>query len=151
MKSLFKCASISVTCLYWKTRQESSAYSIRSDDTACFRSLTYIRKSKGPRIEPWDIPHEIFEMLEYLFSMLAKNVRLVRYEWNQFTVSSQKPIAFNFSNSILWSIVSYAFWRSISIVPVKRPLSKPFKILTFKYERHKSVECFVLKSDWYLY
>ena len=129
MKSLLKCDSISVTCLYWKTRQESSAYSTRSDDTACFISLTYIRKSKGPRIEPCDTPHEIFEMLEYLFSLLAKNVRSVRYEWNQFTVSSQKPIAFNFSDSILWSIVSYAFWRSsISIIPVKRPLSKPFKI-----------------------
>ena len=129
LKSLFKCVSISVTCLFWKTRQESSAYSNRSDDTACLTSLTYIRKSKWPRIDPWGTPHEIFEMLEYLFSMLTKNARSGKYEWNQFTVSSQKPIAFNFSKSILWSIVSNAFWRSISIIPVKRPLSKPFKIL----------------------
>ena len=53
LKSLFKCVSISVKCLCWKTRQESSAYSNRSDDTACFISLTYIRNGKGPRIDPW--------------------------------------------------------------------------------------------------
>ena len=134
LKSLFKCFSISVTCLCWKIRQELSAYSNRSEDTACFISLTYIRKSKAPRIDPWGTPHEIFEMLEYLFSMLTKNARSVKYEWNQFTVLSQKPIAFHFSKSILW-----------------KPLSKPFKILSFKYERHKSVDYFVLKPDWYLY
>ena len=151
LKSLFKCFSISVTCLCWKIRQESSAYSNRSEDTACFISLTYIRKSKGPRIDPWGTPHKIFEMLECLFSMLTKNARSVKYEWNQFTVSLQKPIALNFSISILWSIASNPIWRSISIIPVKRPLSKPFKILSFKYERHKSVDYFVLKPDWYLY
>ena len=48
-------------------------------------------------------------------------------------------------------MVSNAFSRSISIIPVKRPLSNPFKILSFKLERHKSVECFVLKRDRYLY
>ena len=101
LKSLFKCVSIWVTCLCWETMQESSAYSKRSDDTACFISLTYIRKSKGPRIDPWSTPHKIFKMFEYLFSMLTKNARSVKYEWNQLTVSSQKPIAFNFSNSII--------------------------------------------------
>ena len=50
--------------------QEPSAYSNRSDDTAYFISLTCIRKSKGLGIDPWDTPHEVFEMLEYLFSML---------------------------------------------------------------------------------
>ena len=50
--------------------KESSAYSNRSEDAACFILLTYIRKSKGPRIDPCSTPHEIFEMLEYLFSML---------------------------------------------------------------------------------
>ena len=40
-------------------------------------------------------------MLEYLFSVLTKNAQSVKYELNQLTVSSQKLIAFNFSNSIL--------------------------------------------------
>ena len=83
-----KCVSTSVLCLCWKARQESSPYINRSEGPACFISLTYIRKIKGPKIDPWEIPHKIFEMLEYLFSMLTKN--------SQFTVSSQKPIAFNF-------------------------------------------------------
>ena len=73
LKSLFKCFLISVTRLCWKIRQESSSYSNRSEDTACLISLTYIRKSKGPRIDPWGTSHEYFEMLEYLFSMLTKN------------------------------------------------------------------------------
>ena len=106
-----------------------------------------ISKNKWPRIDTWGTPHEIFEMLEYLFSMLTKNTLSGKYECNQLTVSSQKPIAFNFSNSILWSIVSNAFSRFISITPVKGLLSKPFKSLSFKYERHKSVECFDLKQD----
>ena len=139
------CVSVSLTCLCWKIRQEF--YSKRSDDTASFISLTYIRKSKGPRIDSWGTPHEIFEMLEYLFLILTKNARSVK----QLTVSSQKPIAFNFSISTLWLIVSNAFWRSISIIAVTRPLPNSFKIMSFKYERHKSVQCFVLKSDWHFY
>ena len=54
-------------------------------------------------------------------------------------------------SDLLWSILSNAFWRSISIIQVKRPLPKPFKTLSFKYKRHKSVECFLLKPDWYWY
>ena len=150
LKSLFNCFSISVTRLCWKIRQESSAYSNSSEDTACFISLTYIRKSKEPRIDPWGTPHEISEMLEYLFSVLTKNARSVKYEWNQFTVSSQKPIAFNFSKSILWSIVSNAFWRSISYHTSKETIIKDLQNFTIQIWK-TTVECFVLKPDWYLY
>ena len=90
-------------------------------------------------------------MLEYSFSMHTKNAGSVKSEWNQLIISSQKPLALNFSSSILWLIVSNTFLRSISITPVKRPLSKTFQILLFKYERHKSVEYFLLKPDWYFY
>ena len=83
--------------------------------------------------------HEIFEMFEYLLSMLTKNSRSVKCKWNQLKASSRKLIAFNFSNSILWSILPNAFWRSISIILVKRPLLKPFKHFSFKYEWRKSV------------
>ena len=58
--------------------------------------MTYIRKSKRPRIDPLGTPHKIFEMLEYLFSMFTKNALSVKYECNQFTVSSQKPIGFKY-------------------------------------------------------
>ena len=30
-------------------------------------------------------------------------------------------------NKILWSIVSDAFWRSINVIPVNKPLSNSFK------------------------
>ena len=83
LKSLFKCVSVSVTCLSWKTRQESSAYSDRSNGTACFISLTYIRKSKEPRTDHWGSPHKTFEMLEYLFLIHSKNGWSVKYKWNQ--------------------------------------------------------------------
>ena len=130
-----------MTCLCWKTKQETSVYSNRSGDMAVFVSLSYIKK--GAIIDSEGTPHEIFELLEYLFSMVNKNVGSVNYEWNQLTVSSQKPTAFNISNSILWSKVANPIWRFISVIPVKRPLLKPFKILSFKYERHKSVKWLV--------
>ena len=95
LKSLFKCFSILVACLRWKTRQDSSAYSYRSEDTACFISLTYIRKSKGPRIDPWGRPHEIFEMLEYLFSMLKMPDQSNMNETNlQYRHKNQLPLIF---------------------------------------------------------
>ena len=40
LKSLFKYVSILVTCVHWKTRQESPAYGNRSVDTVCFILLT---------------------------------------------------------------------------------------------------------------
>ena len=39
-----------------------------------------------------------------------------------------------------WLIVSNAFWRSIRIIPVTKPSSKPFKILSFKKERHAKLD-----------
>ena len=53
----------------------------------------------------------------------------------------------NFFKSMSWLIVSNAFWRSIKIIPVTKPSSKPFKILSFEKERHVSVEWFFLKPD----
>ena len=57
--------------------------------------MTYIRESKELKIDPSGT-HEIFEMLEYLFLMLTKNARSVKYESNQSILTSQKPITFNF-------------------------------------------------------
>ena len=76
-----------------KDQQESSVFSNRSDDTAYFISFTYIRKCKGPRIDLWSTPQEIFEMTRYLFSILTKNAWSVKYEWKQLTVSRRKLFA----------------------------------------------------------
>lgn len=140
--SWFKRVSILVTYLCWKARQESSTYSNSSGETAYFIPLTYIRKSKGEESILEAHNTEFFRCLSTYFQCLLRMP-----EWNQLTVWSQKSVTFNFSNSILWSIVWNAFWRSISVVPVNRPLSNHFKILWFRYEKHKSVECFIRQPD----
>ena len=53
--------SISTTSFHWKTRQESSAYRNRFDLTALDMSFTYMRNSKGPRMDPCGTPHVILE------------------------------------------------------------------------------------------
>ena len=73
-----------------------------------------------------------------------------RYDLNQRMTFLENP-----KNSILlirisWLIVSNAFWRSMSIIPVWRPDSKPVAILLFRYERHESVEKCFLNPDWNL-
>ena len=62
-----------------------------------------------------------------------------RYDFKQIMKSLENP-----KNSILlirlsWLIVSNAFWRSMSIIPVWRPDSKPVSILLFRYKKHEPV------------
>ena len=83
------------------------------------------------------------------FSEFIANLQIDGQNRNHLTVSSEKPIMLNSLNSISWLIVSNAFWRSIKIIPVSKMSSKPFKILSFKNERHVSVECFSLKLGWW--
>ena len=52
---------------------------------------------------------------------------------------------------MLWSIVSNAFCKSIRTIPVRRTESKPFVILSWRYDKQVSVEWNFLKPDWYLY
>ena len=59
----------------------------------------------------------------------------------------EKPIASSFFNMISWFIVSKAFCRSTKIIPVSKPSPKPFRILSFKKDRHRFVQKLVLKSD----
>ena len=72
-------------------------------------SFTYRRNSKGPKMDPSGTPHVILEGYEEQFPKFTLNNRLERYDLNQPIVSFEKPIALNFFNSILWSIVSKAF------------------------------------------
>ena len=52
---------------------------------------------------------------------------------------------------MLWSIVSNVFCKSKSTVPVRRPESKPFVILSWKYDKKLSFEWNFQKTDWNLY
>ena len=48
-------------------------------------------------------------------------------------------------------MVSNTFSKSISIIPVKSPESKPISILSVRYERHVSVEWFLQNLNWFVY
>ena len=51
-----------------------------------------------------------------------------------------KPIDSRFFNKISWFIVLKAFCRSIKVIRVSKPSSKPFRIFLVKKERHRLVE-----------
>ena len=59
---------------------------------------------------------------------------------------SEKPIALSFLKRTSWLIVSNAFWRSINIIPVNRPSSKPFRILIRVPGSSKTYYC--KSDDW---
>ena len=88
---------------------------------------------------------------KWLFT-LTLNARSDKYNLNHATVYSKKnqkkTIACNLPGRISWFIVSKAFWRSITIIPVKSPLSEsPFSILSSRKERQMLVEWFLLNSS----
>ena len=60
---------------------------------------------------------------------------------------SEKPIASSFYNKNSWFTVSKAFCRSIKIILVSKPSSKPFRILSVKKDRYRLVERLVPNPD----
>ena len=102
-------------------------------------------------MDPWGTPQIKIALSEKLFSMCTLNILLDRWHSNHFVTSLEKPIYFIFSISILWSIVSKAFCKSIKIIPVNNPESNPFATLSCRYERQESVEWNLQKPDWNLY
>ena len=134
----------------------SSAYRNKSESTACFISLTYSRKNKGPNIDPWGTPRSISAIQEYLLwtftqkllfqiSTSASKVRLKPIYW-----TIRKSKSRHFLSKMSWFMVSKAFCRSMRIISVNRPESKPVSILSVKYEKEVSVEWFLQNPDWYL-
>ena len=73
-----------------------------------------------------------------------------RYDLNQRMTSLENSQNFILLIRISWLIVSNAFWRSMSIIPVWRPNSKAVVILSFRIERHESAEKYFLNLDWNL-
>ena len=53
---------------------------------------------------------------------------------------SKNPMAFRFLKRISWLIGSNDFCRSVNIIPVNRPSSKPFRILSIENNRHMLVK-----------
>ena len=60
VKSMFNCFSISITC--FSEKQGKSHQHIETFDlTAYGMSFTYMRNSKGPRIDPCGTPYIVLE------------------------------------------------------------------------------------------
>ena len=95
------------------------------------------------------VVHFIDALSEFAFSILIINFLYERYVYH-LIFSSIKPRKDIFLIKMLWSIVPSAFCKSIRTIPVKRPESKPFVILSWRYDKQVSVEWNFLKPDRYL-
>ena len=99
-------------------------------------------------MNPCGTPQDIFPKSESFFSIFARNIPSKWYDLSHLIVLSENQIALSFCNKILLSIVSNAFFRSISIIPVKKPSPNPFKTLSVKKDKHGFVEWLPQKPDW---
>ena len=129
----------------------SSAYKNSSYLTACGMSFIYRRNRSWSKIDPCWTRHKSYPGSEKDSFKFTLNFLYDKYDLNQRMTSLENP-----KNSILLIrisrliVLSNAFWRSMSIIPVWRPHSKPVAILLSGYERHKSVEKCFLNPDWNL-
>ena len=92
-------AQISFPSVSWMTltsfpetnKAESSANKMSLHYTADSMSVTYIRKSNGPRMEPCGTPQGTILGLEKVLFISTFWVRFVKYESNQETASLLSP------------------------------------------------------------
>ena len=110
-----------------------------------------MKTKRGPRMKPCGTPQEIFPKPDSLFSVSTKNIPSQRWDLNHWILYCVNLIALRFCNETLWFIVSNAFWRLVSIIPVSKPSSNHFNILSVKCANHGFVEWFGLNPDWKLY
>lgn len=92
-----------------------------------------LRYQKGPRIDPSGKSHIMFEEIwitvEYIyFKVWLEPIHELRSQWSYF-----------FKN-ISQLILSNIFGRKINIMPLTKPLSKPFKKCSFINTRREPVE-----------
>ena len=92
---------------------------------------------------------EISPEPESLFPVSTKNIRSQRLDFNHRKLFSENffLIVLSFCNKTSWFIVSNAFWRSTIIIPVNKPSSTPFNILSVKFDKHRFAEWFGLNPD----
>ena len=110
-------------------------------------SFTNGRNKKGPRIDPcstlaWQVSTE---MVYVLVSQTV--VTLLRYNWNQATLSGLVPYVDNFFNNRLWLSTSKALWKSTNASPMSSSLSILNKILSVILISTVSVELPEWKAD----
>ena len=91
-------------------------------------------------MDPCGTPQKISPKSESLFSIFTRNIFSERYDLNHIIVLSENLIALSFSNKISWFIVSKALCRSIYIIPVNKPSSNSFKILSVKKDQYRFLE-----------
>ena len=108
----------------------------------CLMSLTYIRKNKGPKIEPCGTPH-LMSLLVDLFRFL-----LVKKFSDHFNNLVLIPIQSNFFTNILWSTVSNAFLRSTKATRVISLLFIALKIKSDILPTVSIVDLLGLKPPW---
>ena len=70
-----------------------------------------MRKSNGPRTEPWGTPNNILFLPEISEPIWVVWVLSDRYEENQSLITPRIPEWCNLHNKMLWSTVSKAFFR----------------------------------------
>ena len=105
-------------------RVVSSAYRLTLLSSKYFsKSLLYIMKSSGPRIEPWGTSHVTGRGFDFTPRHFTDWYLHVRYFLNQDTIRGDRLNALNLFNRILWSTALKAFFRSRNTSQVKRPLS----------------------------
>ena len=104
------------------------------------RSLTYIRKRRGPSMLPWGTPTGTFCWVDWQFSTDVTWYRISRYEANHFTTWELAPMVLSFSTRSAWPTVSKAFETSKKTAPVKPPLSRLCTMLSVKWARAVTVE-----------
>ena len=83
-------------------------------------------------MNPCGTPYRKLAEVENLSWTFTWNFLLDKYDLYQTITSRENPNNGIFRSNILWFIVTNAFWRSIKIIPVRRPESKPLDILPVK-------------------
>ena len=106
--------------------------------------------SAGSKTKLCRTPHEIFTNFEAWFATSTVKYHSAKQDSCQMIELFEKPTGRSLSCRNFWPIALNTFCRLIRIMPVYIPLSKPYKILSMRNDRNRSVGWLFLKWDWYL-
>ena len=101
------------------------------DLTLLLATYRYVdQKQQMCKNGPLQYPTRYVSKVIKFFSIFIKNIHSERYDLNHFIRLSVNLITLSFCSKIPSCIVPNAFYRSINIIPVNKPSSKPFKTLS---------------------
>jgi hypothetical protein len=126
----------------------SSAKSIETAGIECEKSLTNKMYNSGPRILPWGTPEVIGREGEVYPSMYVLCVLLQRYDLSNARGRPLMPRLYSLSSRMLWSTVSNAFLRSISITRQELELFSWFWIKELILRRASEVDLALVNPYW---